>query len=184
LSASFFEKAKSFGLLSDVYFQFAVFSSHSVYIEPLPAASFNLRAGQACSHIGLSPASIMNFNTLADVMIKEMVEAKLGIDTLAARELVSAIAIKWAEFIKYNRENAITNDMELASEECLVAYVNSIFPYAGMINFPFFKEIEKCNSCFQITNSQKHKTKSRFKRVLRKLFIESNNHVYSHLGFF
>jgi hypothetical protein len=163
-----FARAAKFGIPSDIYFQFSAFMIGSVYVEPLPAASFNFSPGQASSTIGLSQGSIYDLGTLADAIINEVVAAGYFPEKSDAIKLFSESARRWAKIIRNNRESAIQSGQNLEFGPCIAQYFDSLYPYCGMDNFPFISEISAIASSFPENSSCRPNVQKHDASMLRK----------------
>ena len=137
-----YESLKLYGLVSDVYFQFKYFLSSPVYIEPIPAATFSIRPGQACSMIGLTADSIVDKGKLIALMQRELVIRFPDIDSSTEKSLLSHTVHNWALFIKHNRQSAISAGRDINLEQSIIAYIDALVPYIGFSAFPFLEEIQ------------------------------------------
>ncbi len=144
-SNNIYEKAKRFGLPSDVYFQFEVFMSGPVYIIPIAAASFNTTQYQESSSVGLDLKSIQDYGNLFSSM-KDKLRISLYFDS--EDELNSHLkqfVLQCSRFIRYNREYAIRLGKELELDLVIFEYLNVFHPFIGFSEFPFLEEIKMIN---------------------------------------
>lgn len=164
-SKDLFQRSVKYGLPSDVYFQFSAFKTGPVYVDPLPAATFNETPGQAASTIGLSAESIRDLGALADSLYREIIQDKLIVSEHEAQALLSETVRRWARSIKANLEAAISSGYTINKSKVLGQYMIDIFPYCGFENLPFSSEIMALNQ----TSSIKTKKPPRLKSIILEL---------------
>ncbi|CAK6697058.1 glycosyltransferase family 2 protein [Synechococcus sp. CBW1107] len=170
-SNDLFNRARKYGIPSDVYFQFSAFIIGPVYAEPLPAASFNYMPGQASSKIGLTTESIRDLGLLADSIIDEVVKNKLISSESEAKKLFSETARRWCNIIMNNRESSLAYGEKLELGPCLAQYFVSLYPYCGMEAFPFISEIAAIASSSRVNYSPCPNVPEH-RNVLRKVIKE------------
>jgi glycosyltransferase involved in cell wall biosynthesis len=169
-SNKIFIRAAQYGLPSDVYFQFAAFSCGPVYVEPLPAATFNSTPGQSSSKIGLSIDSIRDYGKLANSLYRECLATKIITNEDKVKELLAKTVQGWANSIQINRNSAIQSGQKIDLEKTFAEYVLRLFPYCGFNNFPFISEILALESSLSFGNSNGNSAKKTIRsRVYSKL---------------
>lgn len=158
-----FQQAAQFGLPSDVYFQFSAFMSAPVYVEPLPAATFNVVPGQGSSKIGLTPGSIRDLGALADSIRHELYEIGFMCSESEVERLLSETVKVWSKSIKHNRELAIASGQQLDLDQSFYEYTSCLLRYVGFESFPLISEITALNNNPTVTAA------GRIRSVLRKM---------------
>jgi glycosyltransferase involved in cell wall biosynthesis len=145
-SNEIFHKSKQFGYAADVYFQFSSFLQGPVYILPIPAATFNVTFGQDSSKVGLDVKSISDFGHLINYITKELTDSSFFDNKSNIKNLLYPTIIGWARFIRYNRNIALANNINIELESTFLQYIETFYPHIGFSEFPFFKELNKINS--------------------------------------
>jgi len=129
------DKSLIYRLLSDVHFQFYLFTRYPAILLHAPAATFAVSDSQASAAIGRTAESITDLGHLATRM-----EATLVSQGIAApeesRALVACTVRRWARYIARNRARG-----EIVSEHdtipAMIAYLQHLAPYIGLADFPF-----------------------------------------------
>jgi len=137
-----YSKAKNFGLHSDVYFQFAAFLTHPVFIHPIPAATFAQTENQESYRVGLSPESIADFGRLIKEMKINIADSNLEISKSVLNEGFVHTINRWAVFIKFNREKACKKNINIYLLRSLLTYLFNFYLIIGTKNFPFGEELK------------------------------------------
>lgn len=133
--------ASTFGLASDVYFQFHLFLRWNAYLLPLPAATFSVTPGQASSRVGLSVGSFRDFGRLVQTMQEQLCAAGFAAETADARRLLAPMVQRWSRFVADNRRMMSPSPDADNLRDCLAAFVSELGPYIDSACFPFTFEL-------------------------------------------
>jgi len=124
-----------FGMISDVWMQFLVFSAHPVFVQDQLGSVFHIHAGQWSRQIG--PDSIAVLGQMLQGMERLLLESRvLGLEQ--QRRFLSNVCLHFNAMIGHQCEHIPTVPEDAELRKWLDLYLEFIYPHAGFARFPLF----------------------------------------------
>ncbi len=123
-----------YGLPSDVWFQFRVFSAHPVYLVPEPGSRFNFHANQAWRRIG--PSTMCEFGRIV-TNIRRNLKRHGSFQDKEVHEIAANLSRHFCLLME--KVTASTRDADHFKDLLIgsACFVRHMYPVVGLRHFPF-----------------------------------------------